>query len=257
MLTIDDFVLLGTTVPEPMKDGRVVRCSAGFSAELGRLVRLYPLSPAGGLHRWDQYHVALERNPVDNRDESFKLAGDRHDQAAVDGLTHELVTDGHHGTLREAARLEQVDRFLAPSIKFLNERRLSLGIIKPEHLLGYRYEVDPHADRAQAQFEGLKTPPPSSGRHAYVARPRIQFRDRDGDHDLSFNGHDAFEWLRKNPEASRDSLFKNLGFGQPDRDVRLLVGNLAHQRNAWVVISYLSFIQGSPSLFSLLEASEC
>lgn len=249
-MIINDFVLLGTTVPEPMKDGRVVRCSAGYSPELGELIRLYPLSPAGGLHRWDMFHLELERNPKDNRRESWKLGGDRHDQAAVDGLTRALAENGHHAQVSRGVRLEQIDRFVAPSIKWLNDRRLSLGIIKPE-LIDYHYEIDKGADRAQQQFEGLETPAPEAGRHAYVARPKIRFRDEDGFHDLSFNAHDAYEWLRKNPEASRASLFDNLRWQQPERDVRLLVGNLSHQRNVWVVIAYLGLPQPQPSLFSL------
>ncbi len=32
MMILDDFVMLGTTVPEPNSDGRVFVCSAGYSA---------------------------------------------------------------------------------------------------------------------------------------------------------------------------------------------------------------------------------
>src|SRR5687768_3835714 len=128
-MILEDFVFLGTTVPEQMKDGRVVRCSAGFSDELRSLVRLYPLSPFAGIHRWDQYSVRVERSNNDNRIESFKLAGDRKDP---DKLTEELVAGGALGTYPKTGRLAAIDRYRVPSIKWMNDRRLSLGIIEPE-----------------------------------------------------------------------------------------------------------------------------
>jgi hypothetical protein len=250
MMTLDDFVLLGTTVPEAMKDGRVVRCSAGYSVEHGALIRLYPLSPRGGLHRWDRFHVALERNPKDSRRESYKLAGDRHDQDAVDELTWQLQQNGLWQKVPESARLADVERFVVPSIKYLNDHRLSLGIVAPEQLLDWSYEYNREADRAQQQFEGMETPKPESGRAAYPQRPKVRFRDADGEHNLSLNEHGCYEYLRKNPQAPQENLFNNLRWGQAERDVRLLVGNLSHQRNAWVIIAYLGFAHAEPSLFA-------
>ena len=247
-MILDDFVLLGTTVPESTKDGRVVRCSAGYSLERRSLIRLYPLSPTGGLHRWDQFRLALEVNTKDNRHESYKLAGNREDQIAIDGLTRGMVGEGRIHQISRQLRLEQVDRFKVPSIDYLNQQRRSLGIIEPE-IISWSYEIDPAADRAQQQFDGLESPPPEMGRRAYPARPRIQFVDADGKHDLAFNGHDAYEYMRKHPEASRASLFDGLRWEQ-DRDVRLLVGNLNHQRTAWCVIAYLDFARAQPSLFN-------
>src|SRR5688572_22083981 len=76
-LILDDFVMLGTTVPEPKRDGRIFVCSAGVSAELGKLVRIYPLARHSIPHRWNVYRVPVERNPEDSRDASFEVAGDR------------------------------------------------------------------------------------------------------------------------------------------------------------------------------------
>lgn len=241
-MILDDFVFLGTTVPEQMKDTRVVRCSAGYSLELRSLLRLYPISPFGAVHRWDRYRVELERNPKDNRIESWKLAGDRSDP---DALTDALVANGKRGTVK-TTRLEDIDRFLVPSIAYLNDRRLSLGVITPI-LHGFSFEYDQAADAAAAQLPGMETPAPEWGRHSFPKRPRIQFSDEAGAHDLSLNEHGAYEWMRKGGDPAQ--VFRNLRFGESDRDCRLLVGNLCNQRTAWVVIAYLSFARSAPSLF--------
>lgn len=244
-MILEDFVFLGTTVPEQMKDGRVVRCAAGFSDEYRGLIRLYPLSPFAGIHRWDRYRVRVERSDKDNRIESFKLAGNRDD---TDALTLDLVQTGRLGRLPKPVQLESIDRYQVPSIKYLNDRHLSLGIIKPE-LCDYSFEYDLEADRLIAQLPGLETPKPDWGRKSYPKRPRIQFRDEDGFHDLSFNGHDAYEWLRKG-QGAPEQLFENLRFADPEREVRLLVGNLANKRRAFVVVAYLSFQRQQATLFS-------
>lgn len=245
-MILEDFVFLGTTVPEQMKDGRVVRCSAGFSDELRSLVRLYPLSPFAGIHRWDQYRVRIERSTKDSRIESFKLAGDRQDP---DALTRELVDSGRLGTFPKSgtARLAAIDRYKVPSIKWMNERRRSLGIIEPE-LCDHSFEYDLEADRLVAPLPGMESPRPEWGRKSFPKRPRIQFRDEDGFHNLSFNEHGVYEWLRKGGEP--EQLFENLRFGATDRQVRLLVGNLSNRRTAWVVIAYFSFARQQASLFN-------
>ena len=39
-MILDDFVVLGKTVPEPTSDGRVFVCSAGYSKDIGGLIRV-------------------------------------------------------------------------------------------------------------------------------------------------------------------------------------------------------------------------
>ncbi len=246
-MILDDFVFLGTTVPEQMSDGRVVRCSAGYSHERRSLVRVYPLSPFASIKRWDRYRLDLESNAKDCRLESYKLRGDRAD---VEALTRDLVENCRLGQVARTARLAEVDRYLVPSIAWLNGQRRSLGIIAPD-LEGYRFEVDPIADDAVMQLPGFEVTAPEWGRHSFPRRPRIVFSDADGRHDLSLNEHGVYEWLRKEPAAA-SKVFENLRFGDSEREVRLLVGNLANHRTAWVVIAYLSFAKVAPSLFDNL-----
>lgn len=241
-MILDDFVILGRTVPEQTRDGRVVVCCAGYSDDLGGLARIYPLPRFAKLPRWTVTRVPLEADrPHDQRFESFKVQADRQDMGAVDRAIERT------STLPATGRLAAVDRFRVASIGELNEKRLSLGIIVPDDL-AYSFEYDHEADDCLMQFEGMETPRPENGRRSYLERPRIQFRDEEGRHDLALNEWGVYEWLRKNPDRRRQ-VFDNLRFGDSDREARLLVGNLRHRRNAWVVIAYLSFEKAQPSLF--------
>lgn len=242
-MILEDFVFLGTTVPEQMKDGRVVRCSAGYSNERRSLVRVYPISPFAGVHRWDQYRINLEPNPKDSRAESYKLKGDRSDP---DALTRRLVEEGKTGCVQRPDWLASIDRYRVPSIAYMNDRRMSLGIIKPD-LHDHSFEYDEAADEAVMAFPGMEAERPEWGRRSFPRRPRIQFSDEDGRHDLSLNEHGVYEWIRKGNAPER--VFDNLHFAATDYDVRLLVGNLANQRTAWVVIAYLGMKKLAPSLF--------
>lgn len=247
-MILEDFVFLGTTVPEQMSDGRVVRCSAGYSVERQSLVRVYPISPFVRVPRWGKFRIHLDRNPKDSRAESYKLHGDRSNPEA---LTQQLVDECYVGDVRQSVRLADIDRYLVPSIAYMNERRMSLGVIVPE-LLGYSFEYDKLADSAVLQLPGMEHAPPAWGRHSFPQRPRLQFMDADGRHDLGLNEHGCYEWLRKGGEQRQ--LSENLHFGDTGRDVRLLVGNLCNQRNAWVVISYISMAKQQASLFDGADA---
>ncbi len=69
------FVLLGRAVAERTKQGtHTTQCSGGWSEELG-FIRIYPLHPKLILKTWNEYEALVERNPKDNRRESWKLQG--------------------------------------------------------------------------------------------------------------------------------------------------------------------------------------
>ena len=74
MIKLDDIVVLGMAVPEQIKDGRKTVCVAAYHQDLG-LLRVYPCRADMGLNRWRRISAYLERNPQDNRYESWKLMG--------------------------------------------------------------------------------------------------------------------------------------------------------------------------------------
>jgi hypothetical protein len=52
-MIINDLIILGRACPEPLKDGRVTVCLAGWSEEYG-FIRLYPTRPNFQCKRLEQ-----------------------------------------------------------------------------------------------------------------------------------------------------------------------------------------------------------
>jgi len=251
MMVIDDFVMLGTTVPEPRSDGRVFVCSAGVSEQLGQLLRVYPLARQNIPHRWNTYEVALQRpeRGHDSRFESWQVAGDRGRDV------HAAINDRFKHKKRVVPREERpslLARFEVSSITEANTRRFSLAVIHPVGVMKVEWEHKPD-DPASPQlglFDDLDILPNGAKRFDWI--PRLRFQDREGSHCLMIRDWGCFELMRKHgDEYARDRLRGALHI---EDDSVLLVGNLNNQRNAWLIISVLNGSIGQQSLFGL-EAS--
>jgi hypothetical protein len=258
MLTLDDFVMLGTTVPEPSKrDDRIMVCSAGYSATLRSLVRVYPLSRFGAPARWSVNNVALERNPDDSRIESFKLAGDRSPEGHP--FINRLFVPS--GVVPKANRADLLRKCAVESIAEANARdnRLSLAIIHP-NAMEVEFEHNPASpDSPQLALFDLPGDPPSGARR-FPFIPRLRFRDADGSHRLMLRDWGVYELMRKTDEFAywSDTQRRDYMTGalRLDPSCSLLVGNLSHQRNAWLVISVLRGLRNAtPALFDLTEVA--
>lgn len=252
MLTLDDFVMLGTTVPEPNSDGRVFVCSAGYSATMRSLIRVYPLARFGAPTRWSVNTVKLERNPKDWREESFQLAGDRRPQVhqhinRVFNATDVVPRNGRADLLRKCA---------VGSIAEANERRLSLAIIH-SHAMELEFEHNAASpDSPQLALFDLPGQEPSGARRfPYI--PRLRFRDEAGAHRLMLRDWGVYELMRKNNNLTHMSDGERRRYvGDAlhlEPSCSLLVGNLNNQRTAWLVISVLRGLREEPGLFSALE----
>lgn len=256
-MILDDFVMLGTTVPEPNSDGRVFVCSAGLSPEYGKLVRIYPLARRNVPKRWGQYRVPLERNPRDSRDESFQIAADRRIGA------HERINDHFEIVRKQVPHSERV-AMLAPyvvgSIREANERskaaktpreRFSLAVIHPESLeLTFDHNPDSPDSPQQALFDRGGDPP--SGAKRFPLIPRLRFRDELDWHNLMLRDWGTFEFQRKHSsEYFRRNLANALHL---DQSSSLLVGNFNQHRTSWLVISVLNGIREAPTLFDALAS---
>lgn len=254
MLTLDDFVMLGTTVPEPNSDGRVFVCSAGYSATLRSLVRVYPLARYGAPTRWSVNTVRLERNPRDSRVESFRLAGDRR-PGMHDHINRVFETSG---AVARPARAELLRRCTVDSIDEANDRRLSLAVLHAD-AMELEFEHNPASpDSPQlALFDVPAEAPSGARRFPYI--PRLRFHDDRGGHRLMLRDWGVYELMRKhNNLAGMTEGERRRYVGDAlhlDPSCSLLVGNLNNQRNAWLVISVLRGLRAAPSLFDELEAA--
>lgn len=234
-ITLRGFVMLGTTVPEPSrKENRTYVCSAGWHPDLG-LIRIYPLAVRDVPRRWHVYDVTVERNPRDNRAESWRLAGDRRDPYA----NHQFHLTGKWS---QADRESLIGLCEPTTIAEANQRRASLALVRPD---GLEFELEANLDSPDSpQFSLFDADlPPLEGAKRFPFIPRLRFHDGSA-HRLMFRDWGAYEFMRKYPGRERD-LPSGLHLGP--RSV-LLVGNQNNQRNAWLVISVLNIDSGQLTL---------
>lgn len=255
MLILDDFVMLGKTVPEPSADGRVFVCSAGFSPTLRSLVRIYPLGRYDSPPRWSVSTVRLERNPKDHRPESFKLAGDRSpDQHWRINSSAFTVTD----KLGDKARADLLARYSVDSIAAANKERLSLAVVHPS-AMELEFEHNPASpDSPELTLFNLPGEKPQEGARRFPFIPRLRFQDDAGSHLLQVRDWGVYELMRKHnnlalmTDGERKRYVGNALHLDPSAS--LLVGNFNRHYTSWLIISVLRGLRVAPSLFDEVAA---
>jgi len=247
-MTLDDFVMLGKTVPEANSDGREFVCTAGFSMELRQPVRIYPMARAHCPKRWSKSQIPLERNPKDSRFESWKIKGNRSPAA------HYRINDVIHQVADKLQPEEQrqiVEALTVASIKEANQRRLSLCVILPKHIPTLDFERGDTAEMAPTPdlFGGMPAIPV---KQRFPLHPRLIFKDDDGEHDFMLRDWGCYELMRKQPSKVCASYLEdalNLSTAPP-----LLCGNLNRFRNSWLVISvFAGTVHARPWVFDQQE----
>lgn len=248
-MILEDFVMLGTTVPEPNSDGRVFVCSAGISPQLRRLVRIYPLARHHAPHRWRIYRVPVELNPQDSRLESFKIAGDRSPNAH----NHINYQFRDLGLTPDIERPKLLAKYTVESIQEANDERLSLAIVHPT-CMALEFEHNPESpDSPQLKLFEYVSNEPIYGAKRFPIIPRLGFVDAGGEHHLMIRDWGTYELLRKKgPEYFQANLAGALHLRD---DSSLLVGNMNNKRRAWLIISVLNGIRSHPTLFDALPSS--
>jgi len=253
MIAIDDFVMLGKTVPEPTRtDGRIFVCSAGVSTQMRQLVRIYPLARHGAPARWTINRVELERNSKDSRHESWKLAGDR-SPGAHDQINNTFTVTGEVAKTRRADLLKP---FTIGSIKQANAARMSLAVLHPKDMrVSFDFNPDSPDSPQQALFDTADQPPSGAKRFPYI--PRLHFHDEDGGHDLMIRDWGVYERMRKaggfelwSDSRRREDITAALHL---DESCSLLVGNFNQHRTSWLVISVLRGLRAPEALFDTAE----
>lgn len=230
-MILEDFVMLGKTVPETTADGRLFVCTAGYSPELKQPIRIYPMARRSTPPRWSMSRVPLERNPKDSRPESWKIRGDRrpghHEQ--VNGAIERVVE-------RIAAPLQRdvIKAMTVTSLIEANERRMSLCVLFPDEIPSLRMERSDNAEMAPTpDMLGDTKELPVAARFRW--HPRLLFVDQDGHrHDLQLRDWGCYELMRKHGDVSAFTMGEalNLNAAAP-----VLCGNLNNRRTAWLVIS--------------------
>lgn len=232
----EDFIMLGKTVPESRKDGRVSVCCAGWSPEMRSFVRIYPLAMQGAPKMWSRSCVALER-PVhgDSRPESWCLRGERKGEAHRD---INQIFEVDNPRLSDAEIMRVCEQLPVLPKDEANRKRMSLAVVQPDcpPLLHFTENVEADDHPQMRLFEHDAEARRQLGAQRFPYQPRLRFTTDGSAHDLQLREWGAYEWLRKNGPAGRHN--------HPARDrlksnPRLLIGNMNGHRNVWLVISIL------------------
>jgi len=233
MLRIDDFVMLGKTVPEPNSDGRTFVCSAGWSDTLRSLIRIYPLSMHEAPAKWTVSEISLERNPKDSRFESFKIHGDR----SVDAHTAINRAFSVKGKLTQGEKEKLMGRLPRISKADANSEKLSLAVCQPDHPPVLYYGENPESDDHPQLSLFDDRLPKKQGAKRFPYQPRLRFSSDGHHHDLQIREWGVYEWLRREGFAKKEShpIKAELKKNPP-----LLLGNLCSHRNTWLVIDRLA-----------------
>jgi hypothetical protein len=247
-IVIDDLIVLGRAVPEPIKDGRTTVCLGGYSHELG-FVRVYPTRTDMKWHRWDVVRVEVEKDVRDTRAESWKILGSR---TEWDNLSSKIQVIG---SIEDQTAQRNLAANLADDcVNDINDARRSLGVVKPSKIEPY-FAHNPHYGQLfQMVLPGLGES--TKVKRDFQKEPRVKYQCADC---KTHKGHDQqilewgfYEWFRKNPD-NIDQIWENAQFNSPDHDIYFFVGNQFRHRTSYMVISVLRIKKGpvTPPLFPL------
>lgn len=231
---IDDLVVLGRAAPEPLSDGRYTVCLGGYSPEIG-FVRLYPTHRGmTQCKRWNIISVPVQdAGPDDTRTESYKIAGSGESRKAAIKDVKKV------GRLKKPERIRLVNRLAGDCTARLNERRESLGIVKPAEIGDYYLEDTP-GNTVQVTLDGDER----KGKRDYPHKLYIKYRCDDCGLKSKWHDQHCIEWgvyqyWEKNDTPGK--VVDALRLTNPDWEHYFFVGNLNHQRTSFIIISDLRF----------------
>jgi hypothetical protein len=250
---VEDFVVLGRTVPEESKKFGKRICMAGYSTENNQFLRVYPLLvPVGenadvnGFRARYRYTLDLQRNPQDSRTESWRVIDEKNPTSTDWGKAPEVSKN---------VVTEWLERRAVDSIRALNQCRQSIGVLyvprdKWEGFAVAREQADP-APEHNSLFEDLADQPRIDANLVRYA-PYIQFDDADGRHRLQVREWGAYILLANPKYADRpDSLWSASGY-RKGKDLLLVIGNMSNHRTNWLVIKTFE-MDSDPGLFDDVE----
>lgn len=240
-LVIDDLIVLGNAAPDEISDNRKTVCTAGYSPTHG-MIRIYPVPPNASMHRWNIVEVPLERNLKDTRLESWKVQGSK---SEWDRLANKIKVKRKLDREEWVALIDELhSKFGVGCVEELNEKRLSLGLIKPETFEPRFEKRDKHDPSAQMSLFAKE---PFLTIHNYDIQPRITYRCSScrakNPHDQQVLEWGVYEWIRKNPDK-KEQAWKNLHIGEPGYETSFLVGNMALHRTSFMIISIFRYKVG-------------
>lgn len=242
-MELEDFIVLGRTVPEESKKYGTRVCMAGYSPSHG-LRRVYPLTIDNPLRARHQAHLQVQPNPQDSRRESLKL---------IDAITG-IRGVSTHPVLSTPEVCDIAEHLAYPSLRAMNQAQVSLGFLKmlgtPRLVWKQRPAITPPAQLLLFDefLQDVRTAGFLTGKD-YPRIPYLVFHDHESQHALQLREWGCFEYLRKH-DGGEEQLGTILHLDQQQqphspapRVFYALLGNMSHRRNVWLVIQLYSRLQ--------------
>lgn len=206
---------------------------AGFSPELGQMLRVFPILPNVKIRTRSSLVINLERNRLDSRNESWALK----DRSPASILNQSPAVEQFF--LKKC-----LDKNLSSSVDELNTSRKSLGILKAKYSteIKTRKEIN---DPAQIElFQELERKVAFRTANDYFMAPYIKL-DIEG-HQKRFQIREwgLYELMRKYEMKGRKLTIQDIQkslYLDTKREVYFVVGNMNHARNVWLIIKIFSF----------------
>lgn len=231
---IDDLVVLGRAAPEPLSDGRHTVCLGGYSETVG-FVRLYPTRRGmTQCNRWNVVSVPVQSAaPDDTRSESYKIAG-------AGASREEAIEEVEKvGRLSKSEQIQLAESLAGDCTTRLNNEQVSLGIVKPAEIHDF-YLEETDSSSVQVTLDGDER----RGKQDYPQKLYIRYRCNDCSLASKWHTQHCIEWgvyqyWDKNDDP--EGVFDALRLTDDSRQHYFFVGNLNHQRTAYIIISDLRF----------------
>jgi len=232
-----DVVMLGMTVPSLLKDGRRSICAAAYHADHG-LIRIYPCTAAMKLSRWNVYDFDLERNPKDNRHESWKLThSEQYSSSKLAPIQTKKIT-------KPEDKLSILSSLVVDCVSEVNDVRGSLCVVRPQTIIKTSFRENQPAQTKSDMFgfvdSWLNT------KSDYSHSPSIEFSCSDScriHHKMTVLEWGAYEWMRKHP-GDGDRYWSNTNINKDGYETFLLLGNQANRRTSFIVINVICIKTG-------------
>lgn len=232
-MRVDDFIVFGRTAPEVSKKYGKSVCMAGYSPELKSMMRVYPLDVKTDVKTRCSLVMDLERNNKDSRLESWALK--KRGPESILSISSKVGDDIIKPIL---------DANVVESISYLNERRLSLGILKPdsfEIVMKQRKNIQ-NPDQLLL-FDDYKDSTGFKTAGDYFRVPYISFNDG-VNRCIQLREWGVYELIRRSEiegiRVSAKTITERL-YIKSNSTAYFVVGNIHNFRNIWLVIKVFVF----------------
>lgn len=233
-MNIDDFVVLGRSCPDRMRDGRPIICCGGYSQKLG-FVRVYPTPPQveHKLKQWNVVNVEVERSKRDRRNESWKIASPKSDWKNISKRI-EVKKE-----LSRNERIRLLDSVEKTTIEKLKADGKSLGIVKPRKIEAW-VKASPK-EPAQTDLLGRTILSKKNFPHRLYLRYFCTPNCSGNGHNHQLLEWGVYEFWRKNPQIPAEKVVENLRLHDESYEKLFFVGNQAFHPKNFMVISVLRY----------------